>query len=431
MHTHIIVRRLVVACAILASAFVSAHAGGGAPVKMVIEAPEPVKPGGWLFTEGWPLTFSMEVENAVAFVTEEISSGTGDLGVRQALVIDDPDGCLDVRSFDPFDFPFEQGCAAEDESYFTFVFDPFDGPRLPDSRCNPGSDSLPFELVDDDYDSSAVESLNKAYIDAANSATNPRPVGPKSGGSRDMTAFPSVFDDPAFDCHGFGADIDGVPGLVVWADIGAFKVMDDDLNGTGLSGEVRRLRNGAGFVTSVTSVLLDSSNRSNVKATIIVPRGLFEPLVAIDSDVSPSGAFAGFDYVRQIDDGDPVGINSTFGTDVNVARARAIAADLPPIRVRVKAVLVDGPAPDFITDVNGDGKFTKADLIAEGHTLLSNVARYKIRSLRPYNFETGGQRCPPVDMLVAKDLDGADVNGLPVVYTCSTGSARSGRRVPR
>jgi hypothetical protein len=191
------------------------------------------------------------------------------------------------------------------------------------------------------------------------------------------------------------------------------------------------LRNGAGFVTTVTSVLVDNTNRSNVKATIVVPRALFEPLIAIDSDVDPSGAFAGFDYVRQIDDGDPEGINSTFGSNVNVPRARAIAADLPPIKVKVKAVLVDGDAPDFITDVNGDGNFTKADLEAMGHTLLSNVATYKIRALRPYNIETGGDRCPPIDMLVAKDLDGADPVGFPNTYTCSTGSARSGRRVPR
>lgn len=425
-------RRLALACTVVTLAVVPAHASGGKPVKMVIEAPEPVKPGGWLFTEGWPLTFSMEVENAVAFVTEPVSSGTGDLGVKQALVIDDPDGCLDVRSFDPFNFPYESGCAGEDERYFTFVFDPFDGPRLRDGRCQSSSvNPSDYQLVDDEYDPSLVDSLNKAYIFAAGpTATNPRPVGPKSGGSRDLALLAG--DDPAFDCHGFGADIDGIPGLVVWADIGAFKVMDQDLNGTGTNGKIRRLRNAAGFVTSVTSVLVDNTNRSYVKATIIVPRALFEPLVAIDTDINPSGAFAAFDYVRQIDDGDPEGFNYDSGNPLGVARARAISADLPPIRVRWKAVLVDGIAPDFITDDNMDGKFTKADLIAEGYTLLSNVAKYKIRALRPYNVETGGDRCPPVDMLVAKDLDGADPSGqIPDVYDCATGSARSGRRVPR
>ena len=145
MPTHSLVRRIAVACTVLTLTFVSGTAAAGKPVKLIIEAPEVVKPGGWLFTEGWPLTFSMEVENAAAFVTEDISSGTGDLGVRQALVIDDPDKCLDVRSFDPPDFPndppnpFEPNCGGEDESYFTFVFDPFDGPALRDGRCRSSS----------------------------------------------------------------------------------------------------------------------------------------------------------------------------------------------------------------------------------------------------------------------------------------------------
>lgn len=408
-------------------------AAGGKPVRMNIEAPEPVKPGGWLLTEGWQLTLSMEAEDAVAFITEEVSSGQGDVSVRQALVVDDPDGCLDARSFDPFDFPFEPGCSGEDETWFAFRFDPFDGPRIREGRCDLGSASLPpYVMVDDEYDPGNVENLNKPYINSSNTGINPRPVGPQSGGGRDMTQFPSSFDDPAIDCYGFGADIDGVEGLIVWAEIGPFKVLNEDMNGTGVSGELRKLRNGAGFTTSITSVLLDSENNSNVKATIVVPRALFEPLVAIDTDINSAGAFTAFDYLRKIDEGFVEGLNfEGAGTPTNVARARAIAADLPPVRVTVKAVLVEGPAPDFIVDMNMDGRFTRADIVAMGHTLLSNVARYRIRALRSYNLEDGGDRCPPVDMLVAKDLDGADDETPPEAYSCATGSARSGRRVPR
>lgn len=405
---------------------------GGKPVRLVIEAPEKVKPGGQLLTEGWALTFSMEVENAVAFVAENIESGSGDLNKRQALIYEDPDGCLDVRSLSPDGMtPFEFDCAGQDEGFFEFYFDPFDGAAQRESHCAGLSPSL--FLVDDAFDPAGVENLNKPYVETAPpSAQNPRAVGARTGGMRDMTTFPSAFDDPAFDCYGYDADIDGVPGLLVWADIGGFKVMDEDLNGTGLSGEVRRLRNGAGFTTNVTSVLLDNKNRSNVKATIIVPLGLFEPIIAIDTDINPSGPHASADYLRKIDDGpiEPLIFDPPVSS-VNVARARAISRDLPPVRVTVKAVLIEGTAPDFITDVNMDGKFTRADLIAEGHTLLSNVARYRIRALRAYNIESSEDRCPPQGMLVAKDMDGADPVGAGQIYFCATGSARSGRRVPR
>lgn len=412
--------------------FAPGIAAAGEPVKMVVEAPEPVDPKGWLFTEGWQITLSMEAKKAVAFITEPVSSFQNDVNVRQALVIADPDGCLDARSFDPFMTPFEPGCAGEDETWFAFRYDPFDGARLPEGFCNPGSAPPPFLMVDDAYDPGNVENLNKPYINVAGSSVNPRPVGPLTGGNRDMTSFPSAFDDPAFDCYGFGADKDGVEGLIVWANIGPFKVLDEDLNGTGLSGEVRKLRNGAGMTTSITSVLVDKKKTSNVKATIVVPRGLFEPLIVIDTDINAAGSFIEFDYLRQIDEGPVEGFNfAGGGNPTNVARARAISADLPTIDVNVYAALVEGPAPDFIIDMDMDGVFTGADIQAMGYTLLSNVAEYQVRALRSYNLESGGDRCPPLDMLVAKDLDGADDDLPPNEYFCSTGTARSGRRVPR
>jgi len=402
------------------------------PVRLVIDAPEKVKPRGWLLTEGWAMTFSLEVKHAVAFVAENIDLVGGDANKRQALVYDDPDGCLDMRSLSEDGmFPFETGCAGQDEGFFEFYYDPFDGAAHRDSRCV--SSLEPYILVDDIFDPSGIESLNKPYVEVASAPTpNARAVGARSGGSRNMTTYPSAFDDPAFDCYGYGADVDGVPGLVVWADIGGFKVMDENLNGTGLSGEVRRLRNGAGFITNVTSILVDNRDTSHVKATIIVPPGLFEPIIAIDTDINPLGPDPSADYLRKIDNGPIEAMNyAAPPVGVNVARARAISSDLPPISVRVRAVLVEGVAPDFITDVNLDGKFTKADLIAEGYTLLSNVARYRIRALRAYNIETNVDRCPPLNMLVAKDMDGDDPVGPGQVYFCATGSARSGRRVPR
>jgi hypothetical protein len=401
-----------------------------------IEAPSPVLLRGAMLTEGWTMTISMEVRKAEAFVADNVSSGQGDIGTRQALVYADPDGCLDMRGFfsEPSSLPLEPGCAAPDEEYLEFSFDPYDWAGVGEnfqSRCV--SASPPFTLVDDEYDASTVEDLNKQYIQVAptSTAVNPRPVGPQSGGGRDpMIAFPT--DDPAFDCYGFGADRDGVPGLVLWAEIGAFKVLDADQNGTGPSGEVLRLRNGSGFITSVTSELLDWRNISRVKASIVAPLRLFEPIVSIDSDIDPSGPFAGFDYLRRIDEGPIEGINyDTPPSNLNVARARAISAALPDVEVLVRAVIVEGTAPDFITDMNMDGRFTVSDLVAEGYTPISNVAAYYLRSLRAYDLEGAQDRCPPVDMLLAKDFDGADPNGEPEVYFCSTGSARSGRRVPR
>ncbi len=94
-------------------------------------------------------------------------------------------------------------------------------------------------------------------------------------------------------------------------------------------------------------------------------------------------------------------------------------------------MLVEGTAPDFITDVNMDGRFTKSDLTLDGYTLLSNVAQYKIREIRAHNIEASEDRCPPTGMLIAKDLDGGDPVAAGDIYSCSTGSARSGRRIPR
>ncbi|MDH3587892.1 MAG: hypothetical protein OEQ74_00675 [Gammaproteobacteria bacterium] len=417
--------RWVLACTSLACIFATQHAGAGQPVELSIEPPPSVAPNGWLFTEGWPLVFSMKVETAVAFLADDISSGQGDLDARQALVISDPDNCLDVRSFDRDNFPFEQDCAAgEDETYFAFRFDPYDGPGLRNFRCgNPP----PPVMVDTPFDSGNIEGLNKAYI--ASASGNLRAVGPPSGGERDEITYPFASDDPAVDCYGFGADRNGVEGLVVWTRIGASKVLDQHLSGTGPGGEVRRLRNAAGFVTSVGSVLVDNQDNSYVIANLMVPRALFEPLVAVDTSINAAGPYTACDYLRKIDEGPIECLNYDGDVGVNVARARAIVADLRPSKVTLKAVLVAGPAPDFLTDANFDGKFTEADLVAEGHTLLSNVATYRFKTLRPYNIETGGDRCPPNNMLVAKDLDGADIAFD--FYSCSTGSARSGRRVPR
>jgi len=406
------------------------------PIRLVIDAPETVRPRGALLTEGWALTFSLEAKNAVAFVVENVSEFSGDANNRQALVYKDPDGCLDMRSlsatFPEDQFPFESGCTGQDEGFFEFYFDTFDEARRRVDLCRSLSGLPPYVLIDAPFGSLPDANLNKQYVLGAFSTT-PEPVGAESGGSRNMTAFPLEADDPAFDCYGYGADVNGVPGLVVWADIGGFKVMDENLNGTD-SGIVRRLRNGAGFITNVTSVLLDRKNTSYVKATIIVPLGLFEPIVAIDTVINPSGPFStsNADYLRKIDDGpvEPL-INATVAGDSNVARARAISRDLPPIRVTVKAVLVEGIAPDFITDVNMDGRFTKSDLISDGYTLLSNVAQYKIREIRAHNIEASEDRCPPTGMLIAKDLDGGDPVAAGDIYSCSTGSARSGRRIPR
>ncbi len=55
-----------------------------------------------------------------------------------------------------------------------------------------------------------------------------------------------------------------------------------------------------------------------------------------------------------------------------------ITSTYGPFELDLRVVLVEGVAPTFIHDKNGDGRFTAADLRRMGFTILSNEARLRL-----------------------------------------------------
>jgi hypothetical protein len=95
------------------------------------------------------------------------------------------------------------------------------------------------------------------------------------------------------------------------------------------------------------------------------------------------------------------------------------------VNVTVRAVIVEGQAPSFIDDLDGNGVYTSRDLQLAGYTLLSNQATLQIHAIQnDVLSEFVPFKCPAA--ILAGDLDGNGLTG----YSCNTGNARSIRRPP-
>ena len=226
-----------------------------------------------------------------------------------------------------------------------------------------------------------------------------RPVGTFTGGATP-------------DCSGFAADED-LPGLVLMADIGPLRVFDEHFDLVG-----RRIRNFAGMLSSVGIELVDKNDGSSIIAILRVPTGLLEPLTVIDRSLPGST----FELLTRQDSG-PIQ-SFDFPSTPGVPE---ILSTLPDVNVTVRAVVVDGEAPDFIDDVDGDNKLTARDLRLAGYTLLSNEATMNIHAVQNDAFAewVNFVKCPTA--ILAGDLDGDGSSG----YSCNTGNARSIRRPPQ
>lgn len=411
---------LASATAFLLASGVTLATGPAPPVKLSIR--EPVKhnsSGGSIEGRDWNLEFRLTAANALGFV-EFLGNGE----TREALVISDADNCLEFDLGHPtYPGPFDSSCGdgVVEEVYFPFRSDPNDRSGVADiDQCD-----RKIELRDDPSTTTPAAS-DKAYLLAPNqsfpdgSPPIARSVGPLTGGE--------TIDD----CYGYGQDED-LPGLVVMADVGAARVFDQNFDIIHVAPGVRRIRNLAGFVSTVTRELKDRLGRSHVVAHMQIERGLLEPLVVFDTRTAPLSPYIGSTFKRRIESGPVETFNwATQPTSAyTAAEYEELLATLPDsTSTKVRAVLVEGQAPSYIDDLDKNGRFTIKDLVLMGYTPLSNQSKRTINVIQQDKFEDfgGTLECPSFRV-----ISGIDVDGNNVGYFCEDGdgNSRSVKRIPQ
>ncbi len=413
-------------------AFVSsaAHAagpwlGGNRPISLSVTAPGSLPPGAILNDAGWSIGFRLEARDWIGYqeVRERFStSPAGDPGEDfEVLILEDPDDCLDLSHTGTVRGPLNSGCAGgADELFIRFALDGNESPGDMDRNC------VNSALADDLFDIASSELVsqggtvpfdqaNKSYIEFDDFGPVVRSIGPNTGGPVGLPA----------DCYGYGAN-DDLPSLVVMADIGGSQFVDTDL-----TFKPGRTRNMAGLVSGVGSELIDNMNRTAIVAELDVTDRMLEPLIFVDLGALTIGTVFPIidpEFSYRIEDGavQTVSLSGTFTEGELLAEIQDRVTGFYSVVVR--AVVVEGQAPAFIDDMDGDGRFTGRDVAMSGYTLLSNQARVRVRILprELQNIEEDGYECP-TNLLYA-DLNGDGLNG-----GCldGDGSSRSVRIVPR
>ena len=367
---------------------------------------------GELATTQWPLILRFESRTAVGFAASVTAEGQK----REALIMQDPDGCLNLLSLvDDLMLPaFDSDCAGlpEDETWIQVQTEKFDTFELEDNRQT-GNDRIQASLIDDDYSDGAL--LNTPYLELKNGKINA--VGPKTGGS-------------ISDGYGYGAD-DDFASLVIIADVGGARVFDTGFNL--VPGVVRNL---AGIVNTVSAELFDGRKQTAVTATMHPLAGVFEPIAVFDFSISDP-IYAGYDYLQRVDSGPVTALRLMSEIPVEtdpIDKANRFYDELLstyyPVEVDLRAVVVEREAPAFIRDLNGDGRYSAADVRMAGYDILSNEVEMRL-TLTHDNLliESPDIKCLPRTVLFA-DLDGDGKTGEPFKCSGKSGSSRI-RRAPR
>lgn len=399
---------LLLALIAAAPALAPAHGNDGKdgqdrqpPVSLSIVSPDARTPRSLTTTTGWSLVLRVEAPRAVA-VVETPEEPTQPVGRREAIVLTDPDGCVDMRHF-----PITRAgtpyfdCNGPDETFLEFTSERFDTFDLDDGQT--GNFQVREQLVDDAFAPGTL--LDKPYLrtTAGNIAQVPRP---QTGGSR-------------LDGFGFGPD-DDLVGLVVMANLGAARVFDENFDRT--LGPV--IRNMAGFVNTVSQQLSAWRGGPALLASMHVVGGMFEPVAQFDLDVDAPGV----DFLRRVDSGSVKGFEFLAPPQSDDDTLRELLSTYGPYDLELRAVIVEGVAPTFIRDMDRDGRYTARDLDRMGYRLQSNEVRLHIAvDFDALVTETlTGRTCPPPSLLY-KDLDG---NGRDGAISCS-GSGGATRVRPR
>ncbi len=373
------------------------------PAHITIQGPLSGNFQGLTTTTGWSLVLRIEVPDSIA-ILESPEEPTVPVGRREAIVYDDPDGCMDMRHFPIIraGTPYED-CSGPDESFIEFTTERFDNFDVADAQT--GNFQVREALVDDAFAPGAL--LDKPYLrnTAGSIVAVPRP---QTGGA-------------LLDGFGYGPD-DDLPGLVVMANIGAARAFDEDFNA--VPGGV--IRNMGGFINSVSQELLTKRGGSAITAWMQMIAGMVEPIALVDLDVDA----AGVDYLRRLESGRVRAFQFRTPPQNEDDVLFEVTSSYSPFQLEMRVVLVEGVAPTFIHDKNHDGRFTATDLRRMGHKILSNEAR--LRLVQDFDVVVTqtvlGRTCPPPS-LIYRDLDG---NGLDGAISCSgSGGAARIRRRPR
>lgn len=370
------------------------HHERGPPVRIRFLTPDGGHFPALTTSTGWALTLRIEAPGAVAIVETAEPNDTPQ-SRREAIVLTDPDDCLDMSHFPISNAgqPYHPDCGGADETFLEFTTERFDSFDLPDS--NTGN----FEIRRD------------WLVDGAPNAAPPLFLvnRPQTGGS-------------LLDGYGFGPD-DDLPGLVIMSNLGPARVFDQNFE----RATPAAVRNLAGFLNSVAQELSTKRGGSALTAWMHVPAGLFEPVALFDLDIGPGG---NGQYRRRLESGPVESFTFSSFPASDDALLAEIASGVTPYTIDVRALVVEGYAPTVIVDQNGDGRFTAADLKLMGHKVISNEARLR----HQIDFDVllsetlSGRTCPP-QTLVFRDLDG---NGRAGAIPCSgSGGAARVRGVPR
>ncbi len=390
-----------------------------------------------LTEDGWTLSFRLAAKDSPALISTRLSNNDGGPNF-ETLVLKDPDGCLDLSHAKPtFDprmsppalSPIEDNCPAiQDEKFVLFNIDYDDAPGVRDTYISGGCEGPKRErLIDDPYDEiegNVVDfrDSNKAYVikDPTSMFATGSPVGPFTGGAE------STFDPTSKlheDCYGYGSDED-LTSLVVMVNTGAARIFDANL-----VYDNTRIRNMAGFISGVTRELIDKNDATTVVAHMPIRPRMLTPLTFFDIDrvVGIGDPIpASFDILRKIEDGLAESLTITgAATDADIVN-ELIALTPNEFKVEIRAVVVEGAAPEFIDDTNNDGRFTAADL-TPAYNLLSNEAVRWINIVTTPSLaeERDDFECPPLNFV---DLN---LNGEEQFCEDGDGTSRSAVRRPR
>ena len=135
------------------------------------------------------------------------------------------------------------------------------------------------------------------------------------------------------------------------------------------------VRNLAGFFNTGGIELKNSKGRTAVRLTMIVPPDLFESVYLVDRSVDDASCLGGA-LVRI--DGGPLTCLPGQGFDWYYSLLPRPDEE----SVLLRAFVVNGNAPEELSDLDGDGDVDSADAILAGFRIISNEARFVVRQIR-------------------------------------------------